>query len=67
MDTSDAPTAVEKVKLVFELIDSIVLVTMLPLSEVKCITSPTRNSVKNKVPNPATTVPLFAIEKVPNS
>ena len=65
VDTSEAPTAVDNCKLVFEEIDSTIFVTEAPASVVNVIVSPICNSVLNKVPNPVTVVPLFATEKLP--
>ena len=67
IDTSEAPTAVNNCKLVFDEIDSTILVTELPASVVNVIESPIFNSVLNNVPNPVTVVPLFATEIEPNT
>ena len=67
IDTSEAPTAVNNCKLVFDEIDSIILVIELPASVVNVIESPIFNSVLNKVPNPVTVVSLFATEIEPNT
>ena len=65
VETSEPPTTLDKVKLVFEIIASTILVTKLPASVIIVISSPTFNSVLNKVPKPVTAEPPFATDKVP--
>ena len=65
VETSEPPTATEIVKLVSEIIASTILVNEVPASVLNVISSPTFNSVVNKVPKPDTASPLFATDKVP--
>ena len=67
VDISLPPTAAVKVKLVFEIIASTILVSEEPASVVNVISSPIFNSVLNKVPKPVIAVPLFATDKLPVS
>ena len=65
VDTSEPPTTADNCKLVFEIIDSTILVTKLPASVIIVISSPIFNSVLNNVPKPVTEVPVFGTDIVP--
>jgi len=66
VETSEPPTAAVNDKVVFDITASTILVTVPPASVEIVISSPTFNSVLNKVPKPVTTVPLFATDMLPD-